>query len=292
MVKLPLAHVVTAVAALVLASCGAGPETAAPAQEPAPSVPEPDEAAPGEEMATHLEKIEEAMRDAAARLNEAVENEDPNLLSQAVNKKTIDLMIELKRKEAIFAGSGQEPGAAEVLGELNDKKVVFHLNDVKPQESAAELRAMAGSWLYLKSDVSLVVEDNIAKLDFSSWYAQGVANLDKGMAEREEKEAEMTAAAEKLVADLNKALDDGDAELLAGSLTQTTFDLAIEQLGLLPKKKGGTEKPTPEKLVKFLASKIDKEEATVNPPPSEAFDCLGDATDCDSASQCWTYLFP
>ncbi|MFH1434589.1 MAG: hypothetical protein ABIJ56_02620 [Pseudomonadota bacterium] len=35
-----------------------------------------------------------------------------------------------------------------------------------------------------------------------------------------------------------------------------------------------------------------EEEATVNPPPSEAFDCLGDATDCDSASQCWTYLFP
>ncbi|MFH1436750.1 MAG: hypothetical protein ABIJ56_13665 [Pseudomonadota bacterium] len=258
MKKSPLISIVPAAAALVLlASCAAGPETAPPAQEPAPPAPEPVDTAQDEEAA-QLEKNEESMRAAVARLNEAVKQEDVKLLAEAVSKQTFELMIERARKEAVYKGIGKEPVAADVIADLHRWKVVFSLATLNTTMKTALLWAWAGSWLYLKADIVFVEEDGRTVLDISTWYGKTVADYDKVIKEREEKEAVMKPAAGKLVADLNKALDEADAGLLAAALSPRTLELAVELLGLLPKKQGGKDEPTPEKLAALLSSKIDR----------------------------------
>ena len=244
----------TAAALVLLASCGPEPATVTTPYTAPPPEPEPVP----DKAELHLAKVEESLRAAVAKLNQAVDQQDPKLLAEAISKKTFDLIIEQARKYALFTGTKKEIDAAYVLEDLNRQLVVFSFDSVEPHEKTAVLRAMAGSYLYLKADISIVEEDGNAVIDISSWYKQAVANLDKAIADREDKEAAWTAAAKKLVADLNKALNDADTGLFSSALTDETIDLAIKYLGLLPKKKGGKKKPTLEKLVAFLASRIEK----------------------------------
>lgn len=189
MKKSPLKNIVPAAAALVLlASCGTGPETAPPAREPALPVQKPVDTAQDEEAA-QLEKNEESMRAAVARLNEAVKQEDVKLLAEAVSKQTFDLMIERSRKEAVFKGTGQVPGAADVIADLHRWKVVFSLASVNATMKTAIVWAWAGSWLYLKADIVFVEEDGRTVLNISTWYGKAVADYDKVIKERKEKEA-------------------------------------------------------------------------------------------------------
>jgi hypothetical protein len=189
----------------LVVACGPkpAPETAPP--DPVQQVePEPEPVDP--EIEARLEKIDVLVNE----INAAIETQDAEKFWSVFTNETRDLFYKVANLDMAIAGIKDRSPAEHVLQQQKDFDVVYTLEDVDAEGMTATLvGVMRGSGDEVRFPMAFVQDGDAILIDYTQVLEERFMNL---------KAARMRS----LVVDLNRAIDEGDAELLTSILTDAT----------------------------------------------------------------------